>query len=39
LRCPATHAVCQEPSELEMLAAKHMRNRALVSEIRNQLAI
>jgi hypothetical protein len=34
-----THAVCQQPSELEILAAKHMRNRALVSEIRNQLAI
>lgn len=39
VRRTATHAVCQEPSELEILAAKHMRNRALVSEIRNQLAI
>jgi hypothetical protein len=29
----------QEPTELEVLAAKHIRNRALVSEIRNQLAI
>jgi hypothetical protein len=33
------HAQYQEPSQLEILAAKHMRNRALVSEIRNQLAI
>jgi hypothetical protein len=29
----------QELTELEILAAKHVRNRALVSEIRNQLAI
>ena len=29
----------QELTELEILAAKHIRNRALVSEIRNQLAI
>lgn len=32
-------ASCKELTELEILAAKHMRNRALVSEIRNQLAI
>jgi hypothetical protein len=29
----------KELTELEVLAAKHIRNRALVSEIRNQLAL